>query len=383
MVATISDSVPSRTLAGLVAGQAPPAGIPEARWADLIALALDHGLGGMLLWSLRRAGWAQDGDPRWQVLVDAVRRYGRYSLLLERSRRQAAAAFDQGNIPAIWLKGIALARTCYPEPHLRPMYDLDVLVRPGQMAAARQALLGVGFRSAQADFFELGGFTDQARHHEGLVDRTGQVNLELHFRLLAPTMRAPLEDAQMEWFWEQTGELSQAGPSFRVLKPEASLLYLCAHAVLQHEEKALDLLHLLDLHLLVSQGALDWDLVMEQAAALGWTYAVEAALGRLPALYGTRLPEGLLRDLQQQRPAGEPLRVGVGPSGNTRRWVEWRATFRRMTLSQRLRLVWLTLFPPAAFMRRQYHLSPGEPLLPYYLDHFLDGSREAARALWK
>src|SRR5450759_3800826 len=109
------DSIPVLTLAHLVAGQQSPAGVPEEQWNDLVELALDHGLGGMLLWSLRQAGWAQAAEPRWQPLVDASRRNGRHNLLIEKARRQAAAALDPAGIPTIWLKGIALAHTCYPE----------------------------------------------------------------------------------------------------------------------------------------------------------------------------------------------------------------------------------------------------------------------------
>ena len=375
------DSIPVLTLAHLVAGQLSPAGVPEEQWNDLVELALDHGLGGMLLWSLRQAGWAQAAEPRWQPLVDASRRNGRHNLLIEKARRQAAAALDQAGIPTIWLKGIALAHTCYPEIHLRPMADLDVLVPPDRMTAAREALLALGFRRAEIDFFELGGFTDQARHHEGLLDRSGQVRLELHFRLLAPSLYYHMEEGDLDWFWGQTEELAPDGPSFQALKPEANLLHLCAHAILQNQGEPLDLLHLLDLHLLVTRSSLDWDRVVEQAAALRWTYAVEMALGLLPPLFGTWLPGGVLDTLRQRRPADEIPPVSLSNLPITRRWDEWRQAFGRMTLGQRMRLVWATLFPPSAFLRQQYHLLPGEPLLKYYVYHFLDGGREVARSI--
>jgi len=208
MLSLPADSPFIRTLAGLVVGQLPPASIPEAQWEELISLAMDHGLGGMLLWSLRKAGWAGSDETRWQPLVDSARRNGRHSLLLEKTRRRAAAAFDQVEIPAIWLKGIALAHTHYPEPHLRPMVDLDVLVHSSKLAIAREALLKSGFRPAETDFFELSGFTKQARHHEDFVDSTGHVTLELHFRLLAPAIHDRLEERPLDWFWSQTEDIA-------------------------------------------------------------------------------------------------------------------------------------------------------------------------------
>lgn len=378
-IATTSE----RTLAGLVVGKISPKEVHEEEWAGLIDLALDQGLGGMLLLSLRQAGWAQVGEASWQSLVDSARRSGRRSLLLERTRRQAAAAFDQAGIPALWLKGIALANTYYPEPHLRPMDDIDVLVSADQLAAARDALLGLGFQQEKTDFSELVGFAGHIRHHEDLLDRTGQVKIELHFRLLAPELHQRLDGGYLDWFWEQTKDLTQAGPSFRVFKPEANLLYLCAHLILQRHGASLNLLHLLDLHLLVENCTLDWEHVVDHAVALHWTHAVERALGLLPNLFGTQLPEGMLEELQERRPADESTpRVWEGP-GNIRRWEEWSQLFGRISLYQRLHLVWRTLFPPEAFMRQRYHLPAGRSLLPYYLIHLLDGIREVGRALFK
>lgn len=371
----------STMLAHVVTGQLSPALVPEAQWDELIELAISQGVGGMLLWALRRAGWDTPPEPRWQPLLSLARGSGRYSLLLEKTRRQVAASFDRAVLPAIWLKGGALAYTHYPEPHLRPMSDLDVLVPPDRMIDAREVLQSLGFRPAEIDFFELSGFTDQARHHESMLDRTGKIKLELHFRMLVPSLHYHMTEKDLEWFWGQTEDLGQNGPSFRALKPEANLLYLCAHIILQHQGEQLDLLHLLDLHLLITQSQMDWDLVLKQAVALRWTVALEAALAFLPGLYGTVLPDGLLEELRRLRPAGEIPSQYLDTLHSTRRWDEWRQAFERMPLGRRLRLVRSTLFPPEVFLRQQYHLAPGQLLFPYYVYHFLSGWREVARAM--
>ncbi len=370
-------------LAHLISGKLAPADVPDNQWDELIELALYHNLGGMLLWSLRQVGWARTGEQRWQPLVNVTRLSGRHNLLIERARRQTASAFEQAKIPAIWLKGIGLAHTYYPEPHLRPMSDLDVLVPPNRMTDARNALLLAGFTPAEQDFFELGGFTQQARHHEIFQDRFGKVKLELHFRLLVPSLHYQMEEGDLDWFWLQAEELAPGRPLFQVLKPEANLLHLCAHAVLQNQGKNIDLLHLFDLHLLITSNTLNWEQVFEKAAELRWTYAVEIALGTLPLLFGTKLSDGLLNNLIQYRTPDEPVPAMLDQDRNTPRWDEWRQAFGRMTIFERLRLIWATLFPPAAFFRRQYHLPPGSLLLPYYISHFLNGGKEVERALRK
>lgn len=377
------NSVPILTLAHLVTGRLHPASVSDNQWDLLVNLALDHGLGGMLLWSLRKAGWTCDTESRWQPLIKATCNNGRHNLYIEKAHRQAVAAFDRANVPAIWLKGILLAHTFYPEPYLRPMADLDVLVPREHMADALQALEALGFRPAEIDFFEMGGFTDKARHHECLVDRSGQVKLELHFRLLVPSLYYEMNERDLSWFWTQTQKMCKGGLSFQALKTEANLLHLCGHAILQNYGKDLDLLHLFDLHLLISHGTLDWKLVLEQAVKLRWTYAVETALSMLPNLFGTHLPEGILHALREQRPVDEITINFMDSLSVNLRWDEWRQAFRHMTLYERTRLVWMTLFPPGTFLRQRYRLSPRQSLYKYYVLHFLDGIHEAAQSLFQ
>lgn len=122
-------------------------------------------------------------------------------------------------------------------------------------------------------------------------------------------------------------------------------------------------------------------MVIDHATANHWTYAVEHALNHLPALFDTKLPGELMDELKKRRPEGEIPPYAGDPRRGNHRWREWSQAFKHMTVRERLRLLWLTIFPPGAFLRQQYHLSPGQPLLPYYVFHFLDGGREAALSL--
>lgn len=375
------DSPYAITLAHLLSNQLSPAEVAQDQWPPLIELAVDHGVAGMLLWSLRQAGWVHTGDPTWEPLLEATRRNGRRSVLQEKARLVASGALDRAGIPVVWLKGIGLAYTCYPEPHLRPMDDLDVLVPSGQMQSAHQALLNSGFRGENIDFASLAGFADQARHHDCLFDRTGKVKLELHFNLLDPAHHERLSEDCQEWFWGQVEDLSASELPFRVLKLEANLLHLCAHIFLQHQEKPPDLLHLLDLHLLITRSVVNWDLVFEQSVELRWVSAVEQALRLLLALFVTPVPQEVIDRLQEYRPLEEGIQFDRSPQKNTPRWEEWHRAFSAMSIAQRVHLVWLTIFPPAIFLRHQYNLSAGQSLFPYYFLHFLDGGREAVRAL--
>lgn len=57
------------------------------------------------------------------------------------------AALEAAGIEALVLKGAALATLIYPEPGLRPMRDLDVLVHPAQVRQAQGVLGELGFNA--------------------------------------------------------------------------------------------------------------------------------------------------------------------------------------------------------------------------------------------
>ena len=63
----------------------------------------------------------------------------------EYAQAQVQTALAEANIPAMWIKGSALAHTIYPKPSLRPMCDLDVLVPYDRREAAFEEVTQLGY----------------------------------------------------------------------------------------------------------------------------------------------------------------------------------------------------------------------------------------------
>ena len=115
----------------------------------------------------------------------------------------------------------------------------------------------------------------------------------------------PLED--LDWFWKQTQSLVQDKTNFLILRPEANMLYLIAHAILGHGEVDFYLLRYFDLHLLITKTDLDWQLVVDQAVALRRPYAVERALNLTVRYFSSPVPESVFSHLQNRRPDNENI----------------------------------------------------------------------------
>jgi hypothetical protein len=293
--------------------------------------------------------------------------------MYEDTLRQVDTALGDAGIPAVWLKGGILANTVYPKPWTRPMVDLDVLVPHHLRQPALQALERSGF---QYDPDHLWSHRDTRgidnSHHFALQGGMGRaVALELHFWLLS----APhywMSASQMAWFHQQTRAVDTAAGRFRTLTPEAHLLYLVAHAQLQHAEHEVTHLHAMDVYLFITREAIDWDLLVAQAVAFGWTAAAERSLRRVKQCFDTpgldaALPDAVIQALHDRRPADEdPALV----ARLHRRGAGWEKARRKMTgrpLGVALRMILHLAVPPPAFMRSHYNVAAHRSLIPGYL----------------
>ncbi len=368
----------------------PPDVVPEADWPPLIARALQHGLGPMLWWRLKTRAFDVAAHPAFAPLVEAAHHTAMGAALLDRAMRPIEAALRAADIPTLWLKGAALAHTVYPAPDLRPMGDLDVLVPFAQREQALSVVRGLGYDFYTADDHVFGGGRDplvaRLLYHYHLRGGPGnRVLLEVHYRLLSND-DGLLTLPQHDWFWSQRRTLTLAdGFQFDTLTPEAHLLYLCAHALLQHGGDSAYLLRFFDLHLLIERGVarddLDWDGIVDRAVALGWTTVVARALYLAGGYFGTIYPDRVMALLRERRPAHEdPTRV-ARLSGAGGRWQQIGERLRYLPWRDRLAFVVRAALPPPAYMRQRYRIPSDRPVWPWYVRRWAAQARSAAAML--
>ncbi len=368
------------TLAGLVGGERKPDLISTDQWPAIETLALQHGLGPMLDRVLK-----QSDMPAREALTRATLRSARHFTLQDTARKEINAELSRAGIQAIWLKGAAWAGTLYPDPILRPMGDLDVLVPYDQARAALDRLLAMGYRFAALDRFNGSQHTVEpdakSNHHYELIGGPSDgVAVEIHFRLLAQN-DAMLPLNQVDWFRKHTTEQRfEDGTTGTVLEPEADLLYLAAHAMIQHGESE-KLRNFLDLHLLIQKRNPDWAMVIDKAVELGWAGAVARALCRARDYFGTPVPEPVFDELIRRRSAHESHATVLEMEGAGLRWERAKGTLSGMSPAGKLKYVWGSLFPAGAYMRRKYGAYAERPLWWLYLYRWRDQAGDVWAAI--
>lgn len=288
--------------------------------------------------------------------------------LLLRDLEGILGVLAAAHIPAIVLKGAHLAVDLYPDCALRPMHDLDVLVREDDFEGARQALESIGYTQP---FPVLSQRVTRQVGFELYLSKPGgrTPGIELHWGLVGG--REDRRSPPVSWFWENTQPFSMFNHPYdpqyiRALNPTANLLYLCAHLFLEHGGASERLLWLYDIYLLLCRwGAeINWDILLNKAGELDWTQPLFSGLWAAQQDLVAPLPGGLLDELQSSNPGLiVPLR-GVYQPQPPHAQATWEA-LSRLRWRARLRLALALLFPSPAHLRWRYQPNPPW-LLPLY-----------------
>lgn len=260
-------------------------------WTLLQSLVRQHRLGPLLRWQLRRthAGLRLPDQLTGELEGDS-RQSTLRSLLLQRELTLAQRALQGAGIGCVALKGAFLAFHAYPQPGLRPMRDLDLLVPPAQALRAYDVLLSSGWRRMAHYAGTAQGALEVTKHLPPLASACGQVCLELHVRLFDPvTARGiPLgqgDPSQEAAFWSRCVTRPMAGGALRFESPTDLLLHLVVHAALDHEFNNGPLL-LADLAFLLASQRVDWPLFWTMSARCGATPASRLALALTQRYWG-------------------------------------------------------------------------------------------------
>ena len=227
----------------------------QLSWESLVYEAESQGVAPLLHKHLEYIGFTlPDGNHR---ILRSLTQRCRFSNQIRNSTiAEVLNTFQLEKIDNLLVKGIALANSVYSTPDLRPMRDIDLLVRRKDLEKAGKTLLELGFQQQThhdipADYYHL---PPLVKNIDGLP-----VTVELHHSLL------PLDGNYPEWphetLYESSRPLTIGVTDAATLGLEQNLLYLYLHglrAPLSYEP--FRFVHIADLFCLVERyfEEMDW-----------------------------------------------------------------------------------------------------------------------------
>lgn len=235
--------------------------------------------------NLRAAGLTDAELPR--VMREHARAAAIRSRLALRQAADVVTRLEAAGIAPLLLKGAALIAGGYCEPSARPMSDVDVLVRPGEAAAAVAALRGAGWTGGRA-------VADAVRYRHAALLRRGEWECDLHWWAL---WESPDPEAD-ERFRRGSERVELLGVPVAILRPEHQLLQVVVHGTRAFEPvrgrwvgDALAVLR----H---RAGGFDWELLVTDARLRRAERPLADALSYLSEAFAVAVPASALAALQ-------------------------------------------------------------------------------------
>ena len=213
-------------------------------------------------------------------------------MALHNKAAQAFSAFNKNNLPAIALKGLALIKGYYKDEGLRPMADIDILVKWEDFDKAERTIKSIGY--------EFNSFRGSKQvclsHHDHdfpYWDKKSGTVLELHWDVHDKRKAFPID---VDQFWANSQPIKIQNVPTRSFSPEDLLIHCCLH-VSTHHALTYKLIHLIDIAKIASDDKLDWPLFWDRVESFKVRKPVYFTFLLLEKLLKIELPKGIMEKL--------------------------------------------------------------------------------------
>ncbi|HEU5208101.1 MAG TPA: nucleotidyltransferase family protein [Longimicrobiales bacterium] len=217
-------------------------------------------------------------------------------LRLEQLFLQAVDTLQAQDVDAVLLKGAGLATTVYGSFGARPMYDVDLLVRPDDALRAWNALRANGWVHDEIE--RPAEFYTTHYHLPPLDDplRSG-LAVELHTSLTDGAI-----EIDSEMIRREAREIRVRGRRVLVPAVEHQVLHLATHFAWTHGMASAGWRTFHDLHQLITNTSVDWERVVAIAQETRATTSCYWTFRLAQSLAGVSTPGPVLERLRPPRP---------------------------------------------------------------------------------
>jgi len=295
------DPAKDRLLLACVKGRWDPRALEEARqivhendvdWDDFWAQASSHSVAPLIYHTLRDDSTIL---PVWakEKLQSAYYQSARHNTLLYEELGEIVHAFNDARVPVILLKGAALAKEVYGNIALRPMGDLDILVKREDMARAGELFLRRGYlvRDHAHSYLRHATFTRGNSHWATHIEPHWHIVSSAYYRRSIPA----------EWLWQDPVELTIGDVTALRLSPQAAIFHACLHMLDHIGIKDSLLFWLCDIVEISRRHDIDWDTLADRAVQFKIVLPVRSILQESRKLLNLRIPDHVLQRMLAHR----------------------------------------------------------------------------------
>ena len=278
--------------------------------------------------------------------------------------RNIVNAFHNTGLDVIALKGAALAGIVYNDAGLRPMMDIDLLVREEDVRSAQRIMTDLSYIAAGEGKSEQ-WYREKHFHLPRYRHQQKPVVVEIHWHFTENTFGIDIK----KW-WERAREANLMGCRVLVLSPEDMLVHLCIHLYNHGYKNSFILRGLCDIAetLRHYEAELDWKLLGDEIMKHGIEKQVHSMLYLAREFYDLKESSLPLISLNQAdhrflKILEKSLFADQG-NGSINPHLLKSMVFD--TFLQKARYLWPQIFPSREEMAKRYPVSPSSKMIFFY-----------------
>lgn len=266
-------------------------------WDGVVRAAMGYNLAPQL-YSRLKPFLTEGPVPVRQRLQEAYYLTAGRNMRLYRELGKLLHGFHGAGVPVILLKGAHLAEIVYGNVALRPMGDIDLLVRHADLVRAHEVLAGQGYANAEKN-------TGHGLGHLPPYLKKNAPAVEIHYNICGPPFS---ERFAVAGLWEGARPATVQGAAALTLCPEDLVLHLCVHAAVDHGLE-MGPLPLFDLARTLDHygGDISWDSLLGRAGQRGLKRCLVLMLRLAENMAGLVLPGQVQRIGMPDAPSGREL----------------------------------------------------------------------------
>jgi hypothetical protein len=356
-------------------------GLTPENWSSFVTAAHRHRIAPLLYHKICSNGAASMfPDP---VIHNLRTRYlgnaGQNTVLFYQLNELVALLNNQG-IPVMLLKGAHLAEFVYEDIALRPMADLDILVKEEHLSQVVRTAFDAGFRfffdknpetEINSKDFDY-GIAPEFRHFQLLKHPKTKCLLEIHCFIASEDSAFRIPAAEL---WQNARSAMFNNRPVSLLSPEDLIIHLCLHAAYDHLfDFGLSVLYDISASIKHYGEKLDWKEISRRSTRWRTHQCLQLCLYFTKKWLGAEIPDAVFEDFHISPMfdvAEERIFKNAAPAPLHLHYIKWRNLESRR---EKIRYIVNVLFPGREFMVNRY-LEPRHArlLIGRYFYRFFQG----------
>ena len=267
----------------------------EKAWNDMFELADKQGITCYLYYALKQKK-SEDLIPiDWQCKIRIqLMQFSAGNVKHLHELEELSLLSEKTGLQVIFLKGSHLAFHVYPSPSLRPMGDIDIMVKEEDLPKIIGLLAEAGY---SCDYFTLENLKKFDRHLPPFTKK-GRKTIELHWTLIQPMFQTSGTQKTMTWLIGET-EGKQFGKGLApVFKPNALLFQIMLHIGL-NDGLLPSLKNLMDIMVIIQkhQKEIHWEVITNKIVETNFAHRFALVGWLAKTTVGANIPDQFFQSL--------------------------------------------------------------------------------------